>query len=147
MFSGLVKRSNCNDEVALRLTEALRQIPLTQRQIAERLRLSEGHLSAIKNGRRPLTEKVARDFEEQFGVRARWLLEGEEPYRRVGKDLRPVFSDDALMHTAEGVEVFSSRRLPNAKVVTRTAYYCGECNERIPEAVAVCPHCGSILEW
>jgi len=61
-----------------RLTKALRRIQRSQKLVAEMLGVTPQYLSAVKRGKRDLSDQLAMRFQETFGIAADWLLTGKE---------------------------------------------------------------------
>lgn len=60
-----------------RLSQVIKDLGLTQKQLAEELGTSQSAISAIATGVRPMTEGFACRIESIYGVRTSWLLTGE----------------------------------------------------------------------
>ena len=117
---------------------------IRQKDVAERIGMSEAHFSTVKNGHNALTRKAAEALEREFGCRADWLLKGEQPVvvewlgddeARTYIELFPVPQDAPIT------------KRPTAAVIRRMGYYCESCNGQVAETLAECPHCGAMLDW
>jgi hypothetical protein len=103
------------DLSAQRVMELLHELSsqgYTQGEVAGKIGVPAQYHSDIKNGRRPVTELVARRLGEQFGRNYRWLLGSAELHqdaRRIGLPLFPhPIEGDPRSHPAwkgERVEV------------------------------------------
>lgn len=120
------------DTPSERLAEAMCGLPYAQKEIAETLGFAESHLSAVKNGRRPLTEKAAKLFELTYGIRAEWLLTGEEPM--LTYDPAPATTTTAAPSAVADVKV-------------EKVYKCGDCFGIVEVGAKRCRHCGARLRW
>ncbi|MNO15485.1 helix-turn-helix protein [compost metagenome] len=53
-----------------------KELQLSQKSFAQKINISQNHLSAIENGVRELTDRVAEDIIRTFSVNRDWLLNG-----------------------------------------------------------------------
>lgn len=60
-----------------RLSALMRDQHLTQAQFADRLHLTQPHVSALCSGRKPFTDRTISDICREFGVSLAWLQDGE----------------------------------------------------------------------
>lgn len=65
-------------EVGKRLRKIRLERNLTLVELSKIINFSESQLSFIENGENRLTERRAKDIGEVLGVRAEWLLNGDE---------------------------------------------------------------------
>ena len=59
-----------------RFKKALKQIGITQKELAVVLGVSPAYLSLIATERQAMSEPIARKMEKLYGISARWLLYG-----------------------------------------------------------------------
>ena len=64
-------------EIKERLSNYLNTKGLTQKDIAERLGVTEQCVNALVNGRRAFGRKSSAEWQKQFGLSASWLMTGE----------------------------------------------------------------------
>jgi len=142
--------SDATTERLARLVAELSLAGVTQRDIARRIGLSPNHFSAVKNGRHPLQRKTAEAIEREFGVRAAWLLDGEQPVSvwRDGDRLSlvmDILAGEPPTTTTTEAHGTTTTEAPEAQV--RYVPACGECGGRVAPGRATCPHCGAVLRW
>lgn len=132
-----------------RLADVLNDSPIPQVQVAERIGVTESYLSAVKNGRATLTRKTASAIERAFGIRAAWLLHGEQPvavaylgddtWRTVvdlpspGQPAQPPAAEPGTPAVADVLMVLVPK--------------CGRCRGQVERGATACPHCGIALRW
>ena len=119
---------------AQRLITALAQITDTQAEVAARIGLTPSHLSAVKHGRQPLTDRTAYALEREFGISATWLLTGEGP-------------EHAPTITCAEPTTTTTQEMDRPTVQVVFEPHCGECGGRVFQGADRCPHCGVDLEW
>lgn len=78
---GLVKREATVAETILRPCDRLTQVrgafKLSQRGLAKRVGMTSQLISMVETGKAPLSYRLAKLIEYEFGVSAVWLLSGE----------------------------------------------------------------------
>ena len=65
------------EKVTKGLTNWLSSEGMTQKDVAEKLGVSEQFVNALFNGRREFGKKTANDWQKLFGLSASWLRTGE----------------------------------------------------------------------
>ena len=65
------------EKVTKGLTNWLSSEGMTQKDVAEKLGVSEQFVSALFNGRREFGKKTANDWKKLFGLSASWLRTGD----------------------------------------------------------------------
>lgn len=60
-----------------RMKELRKNLGLTQKDFAKRLKLSQNHFSYLEKGERPMTERFIKDLCVEFNVNENWLRTGE----------------------------------------------------------------------
>ena len=78
-----------------------KQLKLTQIQFGQKTAISQGHLTAIENGKREVTEKTIKVICSEFNINEAWLRTGEGEMKQTGEnpiltELRKKYSLDAL---------------------------------------------------
>lgn len=59
-----------------RVRELRKHLNLTQVEFADRIRISQGHLTSVETGTRAVTSKFIKMLHLEFGVREEWLFDG-----------------------------------------------------------------------
>lgn len=101
----------------------------TQREIAERLNISESHLSRIKSGA-TVSLKVLRMLQREFGVKRDWMRSG----------IGSMFVE----RTAESGGQYAGEREAMTPLVR---FFCRACAREIGPAATECPHCQAPIKW
>ena len=65
------------DTIGGRLILLMKDQQLTQTEFAERLHMTQPHVSALCSGRKPLTDRTISDICREFNVSLSWLQYGE----------------------------------------------------------------------
>ena len=65
------------EKVTKGLTNWLSSEGMTQKDVAEKLGVSEQFVNALFNGRRKFGKKTANDWQKLFGLSASWLRTGD----------------------------------------------------------------------
>lgn len=66
------------------LKELRKFLGLTQKEFAQKLRLSQGQISAIEQGQRTITDRLIMQIALCFNLSEEWLRTGEgEPYNEI----------------------------------------------------------------
>lgn len=60
-----------------RLVYLMKDLRLTQSELADKLHLTQPHISALCSGRKPFTDRTISDICREFGVSLAWLETGE----------------------------------------------------------------------
>ena len=88
------------EKVTKGLTNWLSSEGMTQKDVAEKLGVSEQFVNALFNGRREFGKKTANDWQKLFGLSASWLRTGEG---KMLADDEAVDNTDALWHSVATV--------------------------------------------
>lgn len=70
-----------------RLHTLRKDLKITQESFAEKLNITNAHVSALENGKRPLTDRLINDICREFGANEDWLRSGQgNMYRELDTD-------------------------------------------------------------
>lgn len=79
-----------------RIKSIRREYSITQGEFADRLKISQGHLSDIENGRRVLTDRTISDICREFNVNEEWLRTGKgDMFLSMGDDFETLIAQCA----------------------------------------------------
>lgn len=60
-----------------RLKEVRKQLKLNQKELGEKVKLSQTHISSLENGTREMTDRIIADYCREFNVNEDWLRTGQ----------------------------------------------------------------------
>ena len=130
---------------AERLAHIINTTGLRQSVFAVRVELSESHLSAVKHGKEPLTEKLAYRIQRVFMYNAQWILTGKgEPSVEQGRADETAQFLPAMPFGSPASPVAQARE---TRPVPMTIYQCGVCRFPAAPNVPHCPYCGARIKW
>jgi hypothetical protein len=115
---------------AQRLVWWARQCARTQTAFAVQVGVPIAYMRHVLRGRQRISRDVAERIHEATGVSLEWLLRGTgTPWGLTTPTTTP------------------APEPPEVEVVVRPGFWCGACNERVPEGAEQCPHCYARLIW
>lgn len=62
-----------------RLKLLRRELGLNQKELGERIKLSQTHISSLENGAREMTDRILADICREFNINDNWLRNNEGP--------------------------------------------------------------------
>ncbi len=88
-----------------RLVYLMKDLRLTQSELADKLHLTQPHISALCSGRKPFTDRTISDICREFGVSLAWLEtgEGEMYVQRSENERMALMFADVLAEADESV--------------------------------------------
>ena len=66
-----------NTELGKRLIELRSALGLTQKEFAQKIRVSEGYIASLERSHRELNSRIIKLISDTFGVNEKWLQNGK----------------------------------------------------------------------
>jgi transcriptional regulator with XRE-family HTH domain len=114
-----------------RLQYAIARAGLTPAEAERKTNMSQGYMSRVISGAKPLTAKIALPLARLLGVPVEWLLEGKEPPRLAENEAPYV----------------SPTKRPAVPVRRIAKFTCGACGNVVEPGLIVCQRCLSPMDW